>query len=253
MSYRCRSRKAGLTIRIDITAHRRIVALKGAGVSATSGLATFRGHGGLWKQFDAEACATATALRTQPILVWRLISLMRHAARTAQPNPAHQAIAALQNKLTAAQSLTVATQNIDGLHQRAGSRAVIELHGRLSHTRCTNPRCGLTPFEDWDLYETEVPQCERCGAVLRPDVVLFEELLPPAAYRTCDNAVNACDLFIAVGTSCTVHPACDFVFTAKDRGAKAILVNLEPPENAAYIFDEIHLGPAEELLPVLLA
>ncbi len=241
-----------MTTRIDVTEHRRIVVLTGAGVSAASGLATFRGHGGLWKLFDAEACATATALRTQPILVWRLISMMRRAAKAAKPNPAHQAIADLQGKLSDTQSLTVVTQNIDGLHQKAGSRRVIELHGRLSHTRCTNPRCRLEPFEDWDLYETEVPCCERCGAVLRPDVVLFEEMLPIDAYHACDAAVHACDLFIAVGTSCTVHPACNFVFTAKGRGAKTVLVNLEPPENAAYIFDEIHLGPAEELLPVLL-
>ncbi|MBP7049981.1 MAG: NAD-dependent deacylase [Phycisphaerae bacterium] len=237
---------------IDVAAYKRIVILTGAGVSAASGLDTFRGHGGLWKQFDAEACATATALHADPLRVWRLISFMRRAAKTAKPNPAHQTIADLQNKLTVAQSLTLVTQNIDGLHQRAGSPGVIELHGRLSHTRCTNPRCTLKPFEDWDLYETEVPHCERCGAVLRPDVVLFEEMLPRDAYRACDAAVDACDLFLAVGTSCTVHPACDFVFTAKDRGAKAILVNLEMPEQAAYIFDEIHLGPAEELLPVLL-
>jgi NAD-dependent deacetylase len=238
--------------RIDMAAYKRIVILTGAGVSAASGLDTFRGTGGLWKQFDAEACATATALRTDPLRVWRLISFMRRAAKTARPNPAHEAIVALQNKLSDRQSLTVVTQNIDGLHQRAGSRDVIELHGRLSHTRCANPRCSLKPFEDWDLYETQLPRCERCGAVLRPDVVLFEELLPPDAYRACDDAVNACDLFLAVGTSCTVHPACDFVYTAKDRGAKAILVNLEPPEGAADVFDEIHLGPAEILLPALL-
>ncbi|HPA06839.1 MAG TPA: NAD-dependent deacylase [Candidatus Hydrogenedentes bacterium] len=241
-----------MTHRIDMAAYRRIVILTGAGVSAASGLDTFRGHGGLWRQFDAEACATATALRTDPLRVWRLISFMRRGAKTAKPNPAHQAIVALENKLRATQSLTVVTQNIDGLHQRAGSHGVIELHGRLSHTRCANPRCSLKPFEDWELYETQTPRCEKCGAVLRPDVVLFEELLPPDAYRACDDAVRACDLFLAVGTSCTVHPACDFVFTAKDHGATAILVNLEPPENAVDVFDEIHLGPAEELLPALL-
>lgn len=241
-----------MTHRIDMAAYRRIVILTGAGVSAASGLDTFRGHGGLWRQFDAEACATATALRTDPLRVWRLISLMRCGAKIAKPNPAHQAIVALENKLMATQSLTIVTQNIDGLHQRAGSHGVIELHGRLSHTRCANPRCSLKPFEDWELYETQTPRCEKCGAVLRPDVVLFEELLPPDAYRACDDAVRACDLFLAVGTSCTVHPACDFVFTAKDHGATAILVNLEPPENAVDVFDEIHLGPAEELLPALL-
>jgi len=241
-----------LTDRIDITAYKSIVILTGAGVSAASGLDTFRGHGGLWKQFDAEACATATALYTDPLRVWKLISFMRRAARTAKPNPAHQAIAALEQRLSDEQALTVVTQNIDGLHQRAGSGNVVELHGRLSHTKCISRRCSLEPFEDWELYETQVPCCERCGAPLRPDVVLFEELLPPDAYRAAETAVQTCDLFLAVGTSCTVHPACDFVYEARDAGARTMLVNLEPPEGTADAFDEIHLGPAEDLLPLLL-
>ncbi|MGE5293259.1 MAG: SIR2 family NAD-dependent protein deacylase [Solirubrobacterales bacterium] len=241
-----------MTVRIDTAAHRRIVVLTGAGVSAASGLATFRGHGGLWKQFDAEACASATALHANPLLVWRLISYLRRGGRDAKPNAAHEALVALESRMREGQSLTVVTQNIDGLHQKAGNRNVIELHGRLSHTRCVNPRCKSKPFEDWDLYEAEVPHCERCGAVLRPDIVLFEEMLPPDAYEACDDATRACDLFLAVGTSCTVHPACDFVYTAKERGAKTILVNLEPPESDTAVFDEIHLGPAEELLPAIL-
>jgi NAD-dependent deacetylase len=241
-----------LTVQIDIAAYRRIVVLTGAGVSAASGLDTFRGHGGLWRKFDAEACASATALRANPLLVWQLISHLRRGGRAAKPNAAHQALVALEGRLRGDQSLTIVTQNIDGLHQKAGSRNVIELHGRLSHTRCANPRCNLSPFEDWDLYETETPHCERCGAVLRPDIVLFEEMLPPDAYEACDDATQACDLFLAVGTSCTVHPACDFVYTAKERGARTILVNLEPPESDTAVFDEVHLGPAEILLPVLL-
>ena len=226
----------------------RIVVLTGAGVSAGSGLPTYRGPGGLW---EAEGIARLVDARNLPGSLpglWRLYSKRRRVALAAKPNPAHAAIAALQNARPGA--VTLFTQNVDGLHAKAGSVQAAELHGSAFRTRCTNPRCGLPPFHDTRSYEA-VPRCPHCSSPLRPDVVLFGEALSEPILRQAQAALAACDLFLAAGTSGLVWPAAAFVQIASQAGAYTVLVNLEPGEGAGE-FDEVILGRAEEVLPGLL-
>lgn len=230
----------------DIAHH--IVILTGAGVSVGSGLPTYRGPGGLWESADIAKIVEARSLPGTLPDLWRLYSERRRVALAAQPNPAHLAIAGLQNARPGA--VTLLTQNVDGLHQRAGSPQVTELHGSAFRTRCTNPTCGLPPFADTRSYDT-VPSCPRCGSPLRPDVVLFGETLPEAALRQSQAALDHCDLFYAVGTSGVVWPAAAFVGIASQAGAYTVLVNLEAG-NGSEQFDKVHLGRAEDVLPGLL-
>ena len=226
-----------------------ITLLTGAGVSVGSGLPTYRGPGGLWENADIAWIVEARYLPGSLPDLWRLYSERRQIALAAAPNPAHAAIAALQNARP--DSVTLLTQNVDGLHQRAGSREVTELHGSAFRTRCTNSRCDLPPFVDTQSYDT-VPLCPRCGSPLRPDVVLFGETLPEAALIQSQAALDRCDLFLAAGTSGTVWPAAVFVRLAAQAGARTVLVNLDGGESVGE-FDEVHLGRAEEILPGLLA
>ena len=230
------------------TSFQKIVLLTGAGVSVASGLPTYRGPGGLWEREDIAWAVEARNLPGSLPRLWRLYSQRRAHALGAAPNPAHTAIAALQRARPDA--VTLLTQNVDGLHQRAGSPDVSELHGSAFRTRCTDPGCGLPPFADERLYEA-VPLCPRCGAPLRPDVVLFGETLPEAALRRARTALDQCDLFLAAGTSGTVWPAAAFVRLAAQAGARTILVNLDAATGSDE-FDEVHLGRAEDILPSLL-
>jgi NAD-dependent deacetylase len=177
-----------------------IVVLTGAGVSADSGIPTFRGEGGLWRNYRAEDLATPEAFARNPLLVWEWYEWRRSLVRDAQPNAAHRAIASLEDAL-------VVTQNVDGLHQRAGSRDVIELHGNLFRTRCVREetrRDATAAFDDLP------PRCE-CGALLRPDVVWFGEMLPEGAFARAGLAVRDADLLLVIGTSGVVFPAAGLV------------------------------------------
>ena len=233
---------------MNLSAYHRIVILTGAGVSAASGLPTYRGPGGLWESDDIARLVEARHLPGSLPGLWRLYSDRRRAALAAEPNPAHAAVAALQNARPDA--VTVFTQNVDGLHQRAGSRQVAELHGSAFRTRCTNPRCALPPFDDTHSYDG-VPLCPRCGSPLRPDVVLFGETLSELVLRQAQSALAACDLFLAAGTSGLVWPAAAFVQVAHASGAKTLLVNLEASAADAD-FDQVLHGPAEDILLALL-
>jgi NAD-dependent deacetylase len=221
---------------LDLQKYRSVVVLTGAGISVASGLKPYRGPGGLWTDEEAIALADAKAWAERPDEVWRMFSAWRAVVARAAPNAAHKALAAIR--------AVILTQNVDGLHQRAGSKDVVELHGRLRRTRCT--RCALPPFDD-DAVHERTPSCPACGAALRPDVVLFDEALPVDAERRAKQALRDCDLFLAVGTSGTVWPASSFVRGAKVAGARTIWVNVEPSQNPA--FDDELIGPAEELLP----
>ena len=148
--------------------------------------------------------------------------------------------------------VSVITQNVDGLHQRAGSESVVELHGTILRTRCSREGCALEPYPDEEVYEERVPRCPCCEAPLRPEVVLFEEPLPGEAEWRAKRALRECDLFLAVGTSGTVSPASGFVRSAAYAGARTILVNLEPLEVPNSSFQVRILGRAEEVLPDLL-
>jgi NAD-dependent deacetylase len=179
---------------------RSVVVLTGAGVSADSGIPTFRGEGGLWRNFRAEDLATPEAFARNPLLVWEWYEWRRSIVRKAEPNAAHRAIASLSDAL-------VVTQNVDGLHHRAGSQNVIELHGNLFRARCVReevPRDASNPFAELP------PHCE-CGALLRPDVVWFGEMLPEGAFAKAGIAVRDADLLLVIGTSGVVFPAAGLV------------------------------------------
>jgi NAD-dependent deacetylase len=235
---------------IDVRQYRRIEILTGAGVSAASGLPTYRGVGGVWNEVDVAECATAAAVASRPTVVWEFFSRMRALVASVAPNAAHYAISAIEGRLTSGQSLTVLTQNIDGLHGLAGSRRVVELHGTLHRSRCTH--CEYSRAEDLANSPAQCPACPECAALMRPDVVLFDEPFPVDAEWESKLALRDCDLFVAVGTSGTVSPASNFVRSAEYAGARTIYVNLDPmrPPNPA--FREVHLGRAEEVLPSLL-
>jgi NAD-dependent deacetylase len=206
---------------------RRVAVLTGAGVSAESGLATFRGAGGLWEGHHVEEVATPTAFQRNPELVWRFYNARRAALRAAQPNPGHRALVSLEDYLSRSrgdESFTLITQNVDGLHQAAGSRRVLELHGSLRRIRCT----GCTYKEDRGYEDLpDLPHCAECGALLRPDVVWFEEMLPMETWKAAAQATAACQGFLVVGTSAIVYPAAGLIDAAREAGAAVVEVNLE--------------------------
>jgi NAD-dependent deacetylase len=183
---------------------RNVVVFTGAGVSADSGIPTFRGAGGLWRNFRAEDLATPEAFARDPILVWEWYEWRRDLVRKAAPNAAHTAIARLQKAV-------VVTQNVDGLHSCAGSRDVIELHGNLFRARCIRER---TTRDAPEKFEAMPPRCE-CGALLRPEVVWFGEMLPAAALERASRVISDCDLLLVIGTSGVVYPAAGLVSLAR--------------------------------------
>jgi NAD-dependent deacetylase len=179
---------------------RRVVVLTGAGVSADSGIPTFRGAGGLWRNFRPEDLATPEAFHRDPRLVWEWYEWRRELVRNAQPNAAHEALARVMDAV-------IVTQNVDGLHKRAGSRDVVELHGNLFRVRCV--REGTTQLHAEAFVESP-PRCP-CGALLRPDVVWFGEMLPDDAVTRAVGAIRTADLLLVIGTSGVVYPAAGFV------------------------------------------
>jgi len=237
--------------RIPIDERTRILVLTGAGISAESGLATFRGAGGLWDGHPVEQVASPEGFAADPELVWRFYSLRRRDAAAAEPNAAHLALATLEDRL--GDRFLLATQNVDGLHARAGSRRVVEVHGSLWQTRCS--RCMRPPFADAAFpVEPPLPRC-RCGALLRPDIVWFGEMLRAADSERVDRfmrgGAGAPFVFLAVGTSGSVYPAAGYVQLARLHGARTWLANLDPAHNAG-AFDHVVTGPAGTTLPRLL-
>ena len=178
----------------------RVVILTGAGVSADSGIPTFRGAGGLWRDFRAEDLATPEAFRRDPAMVWEWYEWRRGLIRDARPNAAHEALARIPGA-------TVVTQNVDGLHTRAGSQDVVELHGNIFRVRCVREH---TTSDHRDPFPEMPPHC-ACGAMLRPDVVWFGETLPEEAVARAVGAIHAADLLLVIGTSGVVYPAAGFV------------------------------------------
>ncbi|HVK05701.1 MAG TPA: Sir2 family NAD-dependent protein deacetylase [Armatimonadaceae bacterium] len=233
---------------------RRVVVLTGAGVSVASGLPTYRGPGGLWNDAEIARLVDARNLPESLPGLWNLYSGRRASIKDVGPNAAHRALAAAQTRLNTPEEpdrFLVVTQNIDGLHQRAGSDPVLELHGSGLRTRCSNPKCRLAPFADDTAYEG-VPSCPKCGSALRPDVVLFGEYLDPRVMERAAQALYRCDLFLAVGTSGVVYPAASCAEIASQGGARTVAVNVEPMDPPNPAFPEEVIGRAEEVLPVLL-
>ncbi|WP_395089469.1 NAD-dependent deacylase [Armatimonas sp.] len=230
------------------TKFHRVVILTGAGVSVASGLPTYRGPGGLWENEELAKIVHAESIPTRLPELWKLYSERRATALSVGPNAAHRAIADAQKRWPG--QVFVITQNVDNLHQRAGSENIIELHGSGFRTRCT--KCSASPFYDEASYET-LPLCCVCGAPLRPDVVLFGEMLSEKVIAQSTAALRGCDLFLVVGTSSVVIPAAYLLLDAYDAGAHCVSVNIEPSRHEnPYLHDEF-MGKAEELLPILLA
>jgi NAD-dependent deacetylase len=225
-----------------------LAVLTGAGVSQESGVPTFRGEEGLWRQYRAEELATWRAFEGDPHLVWSWYDYRRQLISDAEPNPAHRAIAELER---AYQRFSLITQNTDGLHDRAGSTAPIELHGNIWRARCTRDRC--TSYQDvFDLpespLETIPPLCPECGAVLRPDVVWYGEPLPMDAYERSHEIASSCDAMLVVGTSAVVHPAASLPLVAKHNGAFVVEVNTAYTPISALV-DATLVGRAGDVLP----
>lgn len=231
-------------------AFRRVVVLTGAGISASAGLPTYRGPGGLWNR-DPEL-ARALVAGVDPSLVWRALGSFRAALATTQPTAAHVALVRFEEKIVGeGGTVTVITQNVDGLHALAGSRALIELHGNLRRTRCSSPECTLAAFDD-DTVHDAAPPCPRCGAPLRLDIVLFEEPLGADEEMGAKRALRDCDLFLSIGTSGTVWPAANYVRSAEFEGAHTIFINLTSLEAPQPAFREVLLGSADDVVTRLL-
>jgi NAD-dependent deacetylase len=221
---------------------KNIVLLTGAGVSAESGLATFRGPDGLWEGHRVEDVATPEAFRRDPGLVHAFYDARRARLETVKPNAAHAALARLDAEWPG--ELLLVTQNVDDLHERAGSRRLLHMHGELTKGRCL--ACGER-FR-WRGPMGEDACCPSCGeqGQVRPDIVWFGEM--PYEMERIDDALQACDLFLSIGTSGAVYPAAGFVQTARHRGARTLEINLEP-SLGSFMFDESRIGNAGELVP----
>jgi NAD-dependent deacetylase len=223
-----------------------VVALTGSGISAESGVPTFReAQTGLWERYDAQELATPEAFDRNPWLVWEWYEWRRTLVSEAEPNPGHRALAELEGRVP---SFTLVTQNVDGLHQRAGSETVLELHGNILRSKCSWE--GVT-VELQDCDESVPPRCPHCGAFLRPDVVWFGEMLPARAFEAASEAASGCDLFLSVGTSSLVYPAAGLPYEALDNGATLVEIN---PSNTPLSGHAHHVvrGLAGEMLPELL-
>ncbi|HEX2190202.1 MAG TPA: NAD-dependent deacylase [Longimicrobiaceae bacterium] len=225
----------------------RVVASTGAGMSKESGIPTFRdAQEGLWARYDPEELATERGFRADPRLVWSWYAGRRERIVACEPHAGHRALAELEALLP---SLTVVTQNIDGLHARAGSRDVVELHGSIRRAKCLDahhPFTGPLPGEG------DPPPCPLCGSPLRPDVVWFGEVLPADAVERAWSLAGSCDLVLVVGTSGMVYPAADLPRVAKRAGARVVEVNPDP-SGITPLADVFLAGPAGTVLPRLLA
>ena len=230
---------------IQIAADDRVFILTGAGISAESGLPTFRGAGGMWRTYRVEEVASPEAWERDPKLVWEFYSMRRRAHGGKEPNAGHRALAQLQEAI--GERLFLCTQNVDCLHEMAGSRGVVHMHGELFKSRCD--RCARPPFADTQTYEDAVPRCP-CGGQIRPHICWFGET--PYEMDRIFAALEDCTVFVAIGTSGVVEPAASFVGYARGRGkrVRSFYVGPEEPANRAH-FNTCLLGPATQVLPGL--
>ncbi len=219
-----------------------MVALTGAGISAESGLATFRdAQTGLWTKFKPEELATAEAFQRDPKFVQDWYAWRRQNAADAKPNAGHLALVEVEKR---APEFLLVTQNVDGLHERAGSKRIVELHGNIHRFRCFENDCST------DNFDAENGRCRSCGGYLRPAVVWFGEMLPTAALETAIDAAERCDAFFSIGTSSIIYPAADLWRRAKNSGAIIIEINKDPTPLTP-LADYSFLGKAGEILPAL--
>jgi len=226
---------------------KKVVVLTGAGISAESGIKTFRDNDGLWENYRIEDVATPEAWQADPEVVWKFYQARRRQMKEVKPNPAHEALSKLEAELD---EFTLVTQNVDDLHERGGSRSVIHMHGRLETLRCEKSEQIEERIADEDLVD-DFLFCNCCAVAsrVRPDIVWFGEM--PMEMEEIYDAVDSCDIFIVIGSSGHVYPAAGLAAAARSARAQTILVNFEMPINS-YDFDEVHLGMAGEILPDLV-
>lgn len=223
---------------------REVAALTGAGISAESGIPTFRDPGGIWQKFKPEELANVHAFLDDPELVQQWYRHRREVAERTTPNPGHLALARLEELVD---SFSLITQNVDNLHQRAGSKNVVELHGNITRNYCID--C-LTP-SDAPADDQPVATCPECGGLIRPDIVWFGEMLPPDAYLQAESSARSCDVFLSIGTSAAVYPAAGLPLLAREEGAYVAEINLEPSSISDYVNVSI-IGRAGEIIPQLI-
>jgi len=222
-----------------------IAVLTGAGISAGSGVPTFRGAGGLWREYKPEDLATPEAFGRDPKLVWEWYDWRRGVIAKAAPNAAHKALVELERRKP---GFTLITQNVDGLHDLAGSGKMLKLHGDIWRMRCTE--CGAN-FPNRRVPLPKIPPHCACGGMARPGVVWFGEPMPEGMMKEAEHAVSSAQVFLVIGTSAVVYPAAGLIPYAKQSGAKVIEINTEPTPATA-IVDCALQGPASEILPALL-
>jgi NAD-dependent deacetylase len=236
-------------MRLPITDTTHVLVLTGAGISAESGVPTFRDSNGLWRGHDVARVASPAGFVADPALVWQFYAQRRAGMTGVTPNAGHRALVALEARL--GDRFLLVTQNVDGLHRAAGSERVVEFHGNLMRSKCA--RCAREPFADAVAHPAP-PICDACGGLLRPDIVWFGEAIPVDAEWQVKQFFRRAGkhlVFLAVGTSGVVYPAAGMVHRAREEGGTSWLVNLEPPDNHA-AFDHVVLGKAGEQLPALL-
>lgn len=229
---------------------RSVTVLSGAGISADSGIPTFReAQIGLWARYDPQELATPQAFRRDPRLVWQWYAWRKNLVAQAKPNAGHLALAEMEYLLNESHAkFTLITQNIDGLHQRAGSKSIVELHGNINRTKCFD-ECTLV--EEYDNEDGVPPRCPNCGGLLRPDVVWFGENLSAEALKSAWDAAQTCNLFFSIGTSSLVEPAASLPYVALSSGASIIEINPDETiltQRATYVLR----GPSGKILPVLI-
>jgi NAD-dependent deacetylase len=228
-----------------LRAKARVAVLTGAGISAESGLPTFRGAGGWWKNYRAEDLATPDAFRRDPKLVWEWYNFRRDLVRQHAPNPGHYALARMAPLI---ENFALITQNVDGYHQRAGSVVVSELHGNIMKSRCSG--CGHECEAGAETWRDGLAYC-ACGSLYRPGVVWFGEMLPEPALQRGFAAAESCGVFFSIGTSAVVYPAAALPQIAREGGAYVVEIN---PESTPLtpLANEFLQGPAGEILPTLV-
>ncbi|MEY4704504.1 MAG: NAD-dependent protein deacylase [Nitrospirota bacterium] len=235
-----------LRARTQLASARNVTILTGAGISADSGVPTFRGKDGLWHNYRAEDLATPEAFARDPRLVWEWYNWRRGLIATKQPNPAHRSLVELER--CRSNRFWLITQNVDGLHRAAGSQRLSEIHGNIWKVRCTG--CDMVS-ENREVPLPLLPMCRQCGELLRPHIVWFGESLYEKDVRRCDEALRACDLLLVIGTSGVVYPAAGFASVAKQAGALVIEINLESTQQSDLV-DLSLQGRAKDLVPLLL-
>ncbi|MFB3921813.1 MAG: NAD-dependent deacetylase [Terriglobia bacterium] len=235
-------------LREALSGARSVAALTGAGISAESGVPTFRGAGGLWKNYDPQQLATPEAFARDPRLVWEWYDWRRGLIAKAEPNAGHRSLVELERRISERGSFTLITQNVDGLHDRSGSRNIVKLHGDIWILRCVV--CG-EEIQNEQVPLPEIPPRCKCGALMRPGVVWFGEGLPQDEWSRAEEASRHARVFMVIGTSAVVYPAAGLAAIARDAGAKLAVINPESTPVDSYA-DFVLPGKAGEILPRLL-